>query len=225
LGAGVRVHGAGRTDAGVHALAQVASIHLPAGRAAGNLEALRRDLNDLLPFDVNLLALAPAPPTFHARHDALLRVYRYRLSRRRTAFGKPYVFWVKDRLDAEAMSRAAAALVGRHDFGSFCENPEGHDSTLVEVSFARLAEARGEPDLLVFRIGASHFLWKMVRRVVGALVEVGTGRLPPDAIAALLSSRSTAPAAWTAPPSGLFLEAVLYPGDPAPEVDDLRPAY
>ena len=225
LGPGVRVHGAGRTDAGVHALAQVASIHLPAGHETGNLEALRRDLNDLLPFDVNVLALSPAAASFHARHDALLRVYRYRISRRRTAFGKPYVFWVKDRLDEAAMARAAAALPGRHDFGSFCENAEGHDSTLVEVSFARLEAARTEPDLLIFRIGASHFLWKMVRRVVGTLIEVGTGRLAPEAMEGLLATRSTAPAVWTAPPSGLFLEAVLYAGDPAPDVDSLRPAF
>lgn len=227
LGPGVRIHGAGRTDAGVHALGQVASLHLPAGRDTGpSLEALRRDLNDALPFDVNVLELKSASPAFHARHDADLRVYRYRIARRRTAFGKPWVFWVKDHLDLSAMAAAAGAFVGRHDFATFCENPEGHDSTIVEVSFSKVKEAAGEPGLVLFRIGASHFLWKMVRRLVGTLIEIGAGRESVDLVPALLVSRSPKVARWTAPASGLFLESVAYPDEPAPEPPDpLRPAF
>ncbi len=225
IGEDVRIHGAGRTDAGVHALGQVASLHLPPGMAAPHGERLRYELNDRLPADVNVLSVAPAPSAFHARHAAALRIYRYRIARRRTAFGKPFVWWVKERLDEKAMARAAAALAGRHDFAGFCENAEGHDSTLVEVSFARLEPAAGG-DLLVFRIGASHFLWKMVRRIVGALVETGAGRLGADALATALTTRTSDFARLTAPPSGLFLESVIYPGDPAPpEVDPLRPAF
>src|SRR5262245_60689294 len=107
LGQGVQVHGAGSTDAGVHAFAQVASIHLPR-EAPKELAALRRELNDLLPFDIHIQRLDAAPAAFHARHDALLRVYRYRVSRRRTAFGKPFVWWVRDHLDAARMAAAAA---------------------------------------------------------------------------------------------------------------------
>jgi len=226
LGADARIFGAGRTDAGVHALAQVASIHLPPGERLGRLEEIRRDLNDRLPPDIHILSLAPAAPGFHARHDALLRIYRYRISGRRTAFGKPFVWWVKDPLDAGAMSRAAELLVGRHDFSSFCENAAGHESTLVEVSYAKVLAPEEAPDLLIFRIGASHYLWKMVRRLVGTLVEVGTGRLPVKEIAELLRTPSTRPAVWTAPPSGLFLEAVVYPKDPPPaEVDPFRPGF
>ena len=226
LGDTVRIHGAGRTDAGVHAFAQVASLHPPRPVPTGEIPQLRRDLNDRLPHDVHLLALDPAPATFHARHDARLRIYRYRLSRRRTAFGKPFVFWVKDRLDADAMREAASLLPGRHDFGSFCENPEGHDSTLVEVAWARVETPAAVPDLILFRIAASHYLWRMVRRVVGTLVEVGTGRLAPARVGELLATRSAEPARFTAPPSGLFLETVLYDGDPAPtEIDPLRPAF
>lgn len=227
LGAGVRIHGAGRTDAGVHALGQVASIHVPRGRDLGaSPDALRRDLNDALPFDVNLLALREAPPGFHARHDAELRIYRYRIARRRTAFAKPFVFWVKDRLDAGAMAAAARAFVGRHDFATFCENAEGHDSTLVEVSFASVEEAPGEPGLLLFRIGASHFLWKMVRRLVGTLIEIGAGRESANLVPTLLVSRSPKVATWTAPASGLFLESVTYPDDvPSAPPDALRPAF
>ena len=226
LGESVRIHGAGRTDAGVHAFAQVASLHPPRPVPTPEIPRLRRDLNDRLPPDIHLLALAPAPASFHARHDARLRIYRYRLSRRRTAFGKPFVFWVKDRLDADTMREAAAHLTGRHDFGSFCENPEGHDSTLVEVTWARVETPAAVPDLILFRIAASHYLWRMVRRVVGTLVEVGTGRLAPARIGELLAVRSAEPARFTAPPSGLFLESVLYDGDPPPpEIDPLRPAF
>jgi tRNA pseudouridine38-40 synthase len=226
LGPLVRVNGAGRTDAGVHAFGQVASLHLPGRGPEAPLELVRRDINDLLPSDVNLLSLRLARPGFHARHDAALRVYRYRISRRRTAFGKPFLFWVKDRLDEERMAKAVTQLTGRHDFFSFCENPEGHDSTLVEVAWAKVEELPREKDLILFRIGASHFLWKMVRRVVGTLVEIGTGRLPAEEMTRLLSERSSRTAPWTAPPSGLFLEAVHYRGEPPPpEVDPIRPGF
>ena len=225
LGADVKINGAGRTDAGVHAFAQVASLHGANVRAA-DLGKVRQDLNDLLPPDINLLRLATAPPSFHARHSATERIYRYRISRRRTAFGKRFVYWVKDRLDASAMQAAADLLVGRHDFASFAENAEGHDSTLVEVAFARVETHPDAPDLIFFRIGASHFLWKMVRRLTGTLLEVGRGRLDPAGVRALLESRSGKPAEWTAPPSGLFLESVAYPGDPPPPViNPFRPGF
>ena len=225
LGEGTRIHGAGRTDAGVHAFGQVASLHL-ARPLALSLGAARRALNDRLPFDVNVLDLQEAPRGFHARHDALLRIYRYRIARRRTAFGKPFVYWVKDRLDVAAMERAAQRFVGRRDFASFCDNPEGHDSTLVEVSYARVFAAEAAPDLILFRIAASHYLWKMVRRLAGTLVEVGTGRLDEEGLERLFAERSPRIAEWTAPAAGLFLEAVVYPGDgEPPEVDPLRPAF
>ncbi|HTS01631.1 MAG TPA: tRNA pseudouridine(38-40) synthase TruA [Thermoanaerobaculia bacterium] len=226
LGEDVRVNGAGRTDAGVHAFAQVASLHGAFDAPAAGLGKIRQALNDRLPPDIHVLGLARAARSFHARHDAGERVYRYRISRRRTAFGKRYVWWVKDRLDAAAMQAGADLLVGRHDFAGFCENAEGHDSTLVEVGFARVEAPPEAPDLLLFRIGASHFLWKMVRRLAGTLVEVGTGRLAPAALKEMLSSRGRSSAAFTAPPSGLFLESVTYPGDPPPPpIDPFRPGF
>jgi tRNA pseudouridine38-40 synthase len=206
LGEDAAVGGAGRTDSGVHALAQVA--HLRAKKMSTPRE-IEFGLNDRLPFDVNVLSVEPAAPDFHARHDAVSRTYLYRISRRRTAFDKRLVWWVKDRLDAKAMSEAAALLVGRHDFGAFCENPEGRDSTTVAVT--RSDFEIGETELR-YRISASHFLWKMVRRIVGTLVEVGRANLSSDALAKLLREHAPgSPAAWTAPPSGLFLESVDYP--------------
>src|SRR2546428_5422218 len=114
------------------------------------------------------------------------------------------------------MERGDALLPGRHDFALFCERPAEQTSTLVVVEGAEIARAGG---LLLVRLRASHFLWKMVRRVVGTLVEIGAGRLEADDLARLLAgdsppARIGAPAEWTAPPSGLFLERVLYPGDP-----------
>ena len=105
------------------------------------------------------------------------------------------------------MKRAAKLFEGRHDFASFCENPEGQDSTLVEVERCSVEDTGEEIHL---RITASHFLWKMVRRLAGALVEVGRGSLEEAGIQKLLQERSAAPAKWTAPPSGLFLEQVRY---------------
>jgi tRNA pseudouridine38-40 synthase len=210
--------GSGRTDAGVHALAQ--SAHLRLSRAV-DPESLRREVNDRLPADIHVLGLAPAAAGFHARHSALSRSYLYQVSRRRTALAKRYVWWVKRPLDAERMAAAAALLPGRHDFRLFCERPAEQPSTVVVVERAEVAAAGS---LILCRLVASHFLWKMVRRVTGALVRAGAGELDLDDLAALLAAgparhataggRPARPAEWTAPPSGLFLERVLYAGDP-----------
>ena len=206
FGEDVALGGSGRTDAGVHALAQIA--HLKAKKSLPPL-AIEHGLNDRLPFDVNVLEVAPAPSGFHARHDALSREYLYRISRRRTAFEKRYVWWVKDRLNFTAMAGAAKLFAGRHDFSSFCENAAGQTSTVVVVEKSEMLERDRE---IHYRVEASHFLWKMVRRLMGTLVEVGRGNLDAAGVKALLEKKSGEPAKWTAPPSGLFLERVIYPG-------------
>lgn len=206
--------GAGRTDAGVHAIRQIAHLKVTDLKADLTPRMIQHGFNDILPHDINILKVTNAPDDFHARHSAVGRYYLYQISTRRTAFGKNLVWWIKDRLDAKAMSEAAAMLVGKHDFRSFCETEEGKkQSTIVEV---RHAEIFIEGDLICFRIGASHFLWKMVRRIVGMLAEVGRGNLTFDGFERLLKFHSDVPAKYTAPPSGLFLEKVLYPGDKPP---------
>jgi len=213
-GAEVReIGGAGRTDAGVHALAQAA--HLRLARAV-DPEKLRRAVNDLLPPDIHVLALAPVPNAFHARHSAVLRSYVYQISQRRTALAKRWVWWVKRPLDAGKMGEMATLLPGRHDFRLFCEKPGEQPSTIVVVESVEVATAGA---LILVRITASHFLWKMVRRVVGTLVQVGAGDLDRAGFESLIAARPPKPgkglpAEWTAPPSGLFLERVLYAGDP-----------
>lgn len=202
--------GAGRTDAGVHALHQVAHARLA---RSVDPERLRIDLEERLPFDIGIQRIERASPRFHARHDAVSRAYLYQISRRRTAFGKRLVWWVRDPLDAEAMQRAALAAVGRHDFVRFCAAPAQQDSTIVHVEDCCVVT---EGDLILVRVVASHFLWRMVRRLVGFLVEVGAGRLPADALELILTGglADIDTATFTAPPSGLFLERVSYPGDP-----------
>ena len=229
--AGVRVElgGAGRTDAGVHALEQAAHLRLP--RPPGPLARFVAEVNERLPADVHLVAAREAEDRFHARHHATLRSYLYQVSRRRTALGKRFVWWVRRELDAGAMAAAAAGIVGAHDFAAFCEKPEEQSSTLVVGERAEVGEAG---DLVLVRVAASHFLWKMVRRLVGALVEVGAGELAAAEFARLVARGGAPPAGFrpaeaTAPPSGLFLERVVYAGDPplaplAPAFPVARPA-
>ncbi|MBL8125158.1 MAG: tRNA pseudouridine(38-40) synthase TruA [Pyrinomonadaceae bacterium] len=207
--------GAGRTDAGVHALRQIAHLRVDELTANVTPRQIQHGFNDLLPHDINVLKVSNAPDDFHARKDAIARYYLYQISTRRTAFGKNLVWWVKDRLDEKAMAEAAKILVGKHDFYSFCELEDGKkQSTIVKVE---QAEVFTDGDLILFRIGASHFLWKMVRRIVGMLAEVGRGNLDYAGFDRLLKFKSDVPAKFTAPPSGLFLEKVLYKGDKPPD--------
>ena len=210
----VEIYGSGRTDAGVHAISQIVHLKVPELRANVTPRQIQHGFNDNLPHDINVLKVTNAPDSFHARHDAVARYYLYQIATRRTAMAKNFVWWIKDELDARAMGEAAAMLVGKRDFVSFCELEEGKkQSTLVKVD---RAEVFLDGDLICFRIGASHYLWKMVRRIVGMLAEVGRGNLTYDAFNRLLNFKSDVPAKFTAPPSGLFLEKVLYPGDTAP---------
>ncbi len=211
LAVAVEIQAAGRTDAGVHALHQVA--HIKARTAPRcSAEEFRRELNDRLPADVSVLTLTEAPVRFHARHDAVARVYQYQISTRKTAFAKRQVWWVKPTLDVEAMAAAAEALVGRHDFVQFRQlDPLRPDeSTIVVVESAVLGT---DQHLVLFRIEASHFLWKMVRRVVGMLVKVGLRELTVADFESLVANkprRKIDVAAGTAPASGLFLAEVKY---------------
>ena len=202
------LYGSGRTDAGVHALAQVAHLEIDTGVPP---ETLRRQVNDGLPSDINILQIDRVRHRFHARHDAVARSYLYQIARRRTAFAKPFVWWVKDGLDAVAMRRAAACFVGMHDFRFFSDDDPDEKSTQVMVETLDVHE---DGDLVLVHIEASHFLWKMVRRLVGVLAEVGRGALTIENVGALLLAASPLPARLTAPASGLFLERVYYAGDP-----------
>jgi tRNA pseudouridine38-40 synthase len=202
----VDIGGAGRTDAGVHASAQVA--HLRIRKPADPLQVTRK-INDLLPHDIHVLDAVRAADNFHARHDAVSRVYLYQIATRRTAFAKPFVWWIKDRLDVDTMRRAAAMVEGRHDFSAFTDKRLSAEESRIVVVDA--CETAVDEDLIILRIAASHFLWKMVRKLIAFLAEVGRGSIAPAAMETMLGPKADnfSP---TAPPSGLFLEAVLYRG-------------
>jgi len=200
------LYGSGRTDAGVHALAQVAHLELYTSLAP---ELLRRKLNDELPADIHVIAVDKAPHRFHARHDAVSRSYLYQISRRRTAFGKPFVWWIKEPLKIAAMREAAALFEGLNDFRGFTDDDPSEKSTAVLVDRIEIGESG---PLILIRVRGSHFLWKMVRRLVGVLAAAGRGDLRPhDAI-----NDTVDVAALTAPAAGLFLEGVYYTRDDGP---------
>jgi tRNA pseudouridine38-40 synthase len=201
------LYGSGRTDAGVHALGQVAHLDVRTSLDPGHLVWR---INDELPADISILDARRVPHRFHARHDASSRTYIYQIARRRTAFAKPFVWWVKDPLRVDVMRDAARAFSGRRDFRGFTDDDPDEKSTLVEVAPIEIHES---PAAILIVVSGSHFLWKMVRRMVGVLVAAGTGDLRPADIEPLLATLSGLPAQLTAPASGLFLAQVTYPGD------------
>lgn len=203
----VDLGGAGRTDAGVHASGQV--VHFRIRKPADPIQIVRK-LNDLLPHDIHILDAVRARDNFHARHDAVSRVYLYQIATRRSAFAKSFVWWIKDRLDVNAMKKTAATIAGRHDFTPFTDKRLAADESRIVV--VESCEIAVDEELILFRIAASHFLWKMVRKLIAFAVEVGRGTIAPDALAELLRADGE-PFSPTAPPSGLFLEAVMYPGE------------
>jgi tRNA pseudouridine38-40 synthase len=211
FGGAVELMGAGRTDAGVHASGQVAHLRAPLSRLPAELLLLK--LNEALPADVAALELLPAAKDFHARHDALARGYVYQIALRKSAFSKKYAWWIREPLDVAVMAEALAVFRGRHDFRHFsqADPAKPRESTIVEI---RTAELEDDGALLLVRLRASYFLWRMVRRITGAVARAGRGDITPAQIAEILGSpqRPRFPLSeWTAPAAGLFLETVDYP--------------
>jgi tRNA pseudouridine38-40 synthase len=206
LGEHIRVDSAGRTDAKVHALGQVASFRCLSQIPAG---ALQRALNSTLPKDVAVREVQETPADFHARFSARGKVYTYRILNRpvRSPLRLRYVWYVPQALDVEAMRLAGAALQGTHDFSAFQgSGSEVHttERTLTEVSLSH------DGDEVVLQCAADGFLRHMVRNIVGTLVEVGHGARSPADVERILKGRDRRLAGVTAPPQGLYLLEVLY---------------
>jgi tRNA pseudouridine38-40 synthase len=208
---GVIVYGAGRTDAGVHALGQVASFSLTRTIEGRNLV---RSLNASLPDTVRVLAADVVPDTFHARYDARRKTYRYRLWNGDVLdpFERQYVWHVYGPLDREAMAAAARLIEGRHDFAAFQATSGRTRSSEREVFSSRVIAAPSPP-LLVYEISGSGFLRHMVRNVVGTLVQIGRGRRPAAWMSEVLEGRDRMKAGPTAPARGLLLVSVEYDAD------------
>jgi tRNA pseudouridine38-40 synthase len=191
---------AGRTDSGVHALGQVASVDVQGGPPPGRAAAA---LNPRLPDEITVLSAAEAPAGFHARHSARSRTYRYRLFTRSSPspFELNHSLWFPRTLDENALAGAAAAIAGKHDFRAFTPTQTQHQAFVRSVERAEWIR-RG--DHLDFEITANSYLRHMVRSLVGTMVEA------PDAIVELLGGGTRAEAGTTAPPCGLYLVSVAY---------------
>lgn len=210
----IQLGGAGRTDAGVHALGQVAHLHLDAATAPRPAE-LRRLLDGALPQDLALRDLRACAPRFHARHDAVERSYLYQISRRRSAFAKPWIWWVKRDLDVTRLSQAWSAFQGDQHLRAFADLDPEEDGR-SRILACEVVEAGS---LILLRVRATHFFRRQVRRMVGASVACGLGLEEPRRIAEDLRHPTDAAnlhwGAKAAPSSGLFLESVRYAGDAA----------
>jgi len=227
-GAPVTVHGAGRTDAGVHALGQIASVSV---NFMHSVDTIVRALNAQLPGDIRVLDVAEAPADFHARFSARSKTYRYHI--RAADVGDPFmrtfVWQLAEQLDVDAMRTAAAAVVGTHDFAAFQSTGTETSSTVRTIVQSEIrgpersvplaigsvphhsgADSSGPRSLLVYEVTGDGFLRHMVRAIVGTLVEIGRGWRPVESMAQLLVAGTRAQAGATAPPSGLFLVRVDY---------------
>ncbi len=205
-GGPVRVIGAGRTDTGVHACGQVISFPL---RWSGEPERLQRALNAILPDGIAILALEEAPEGFHPRFSAVSRTYVYRVWNApwRSPLRRRFSAHLEQPLDVAAMSRAAEAILGTHDFGGFGHPPQGEN----RVRTVYRVEWGGHGHELEFWITANAFLRKMVRRLVGTMLEIGRGMRPPEEMAELLEKPDISRAGPPAPSQGLCLVRVEYP--------------
>ncbi len=217
----VRAFGSGRTDAGVHAACQVVHCDVPDTRFHA-IHDWRHALNALLPRDIRVLEAGPAAPDFHARYSAVSKTYGYRFWQEQ-GFVPPWkaaYVWACGPLDTESMRRALPHLAGRHDFASFQNTGSEVADTTREIFSITLEEEPADPLLppcrpeLLLTVRGSGFLKQMVRNIAGLLHDVGQGRLSPECIPECLEKKNRAALpSMTAPPSGLFLAAVEYPGD------------
>ncbi len=206
-GSAVDVHGAGRTDAGVHAKGQVAQFRMDTELSPSEIAA---GINRYLPDDIGVLSVAVAAPRFHSRYNASEKYYLYRIGTDKAAhvFDRRFVYeYLGAPLDVGAMKLATLQLIGTHDFISFCGNPHIKKSTVRTIRTIRVTETADEIDIGFVGDG---FLQYMVRILVGTLIEVGEGRRDPQSMNVLLEARKRSLAGPTAPAKGLTLMEVRY---------------
>lgn len=198
--------GAGRTDAGVHALGQVVSFKSEKSLSA---REWMRALNGLLPGDIGVRSAEQVADDFHARYSAREKLYEYRILNRkeRSALDRNRAWHVPNRLDVDVMRAGAKLLVGRHDFSSFQGSPTDTQNPICELPRLEIIE---DQPLIRIEVQADRFLKQMVRAIVGTMVEVGQGKRPPQSMKDILEAKDRRAAGVTAPPHGLYLVRVIY---------------
>lgn len=206
----VELHGSGRTDAGVHALRQIANYRIPRMVSRYSCTEILDYFNDYLPQDIRVTAVEKVPERFHARLNAESKVYEYRLDIGRVArvFERRYLYRIDEPLNLRRMQEAADLLVGTHDFKSFCANRHMKKSTVRTIYEITFEEQDG---ILYIRYRGDGFLYNMVRILTGTLIEIGLGERMPSQILTALEGLDRSLAGFTAPPQGLFLVDVFYP--------------
>ena len=202
----IKINGAGRTDAGVHAKGMVASVFLETGMSA---DEIMDYANHYLPDDIVITQAREASERFHARYNAVGKTYRYtcHYGRIKPVFDRKYVTRLDFVPDVEKMRQAAKVLVGKHDFKSFCSNPRMKKSTIRIVDKIEISTKNG---YLYFNVHGTGFLQNMVRIIVGTLLEVGKGAIEPERVEQILEAKDRKLAGPTAPPEGLCLIEVDY---------------
>lgn len=199
-----RVVGAGRTDAGVHARGQGAHIDLPENV---DLTKCIRSVNALLPHDIAIYDLAKVCDDFHARYSAVRRLYKYRITTRKSPLVNHQCWHLPFRVDWQKIRKEASLLIGEYDFTAFCASGHTHNTMNCKVHQARFDM---EEKYVVFTIEANRFLYKMVRSITGTLVDIGRGRIQ-ESLSTIIGSRDRSRVGDTAPACGLVLENVFYP--------------
>ena len=202
----VRVHGSGRTDAGVHARGQVANFFL---EEKGKAQELQQYCNQYLPEDIRILEIEEVPLRFHSRLNACSKTYAYRIETgpKKSVFTRRYTYGLGIPLDISSMEKAASYLIGTHDFKSFCGNRKMKKTTVRTLEAIEFRTVGSE---LTIRYTGNGFLQYMVRILTGTLIEIGLGERQPEDMATILEARSREAAGHTAPPEGLCLEQVRY---------------
>lgn len=205
----LEIHGSGRTDAGVHALGQVANFHLPDSFNMMSTDKVKDYLNHYLPDDIAVLAAEEVNSRFHSRLNAVSKTYCYRIetSDKKNVFERKYVYGFGEELDIEKMREAAGYLMGEHDFKGFCSLKRIKKSTVRNLANIDISMKGSVCEL---RFCGNGFLYNMVRILSGTLIEVGAGKRTPESVIQILSSGDRNTAGFTAPPEGLFLEKVDY---------------
>ncbi len=206
------VVGSGRTDAGVHAIGQSAHVDVDVALPP---DTFCTALNSHLPRDIRILNVCPVPPTFHARYDALERTYFYLFHPQSdfSPFARYYVWHLSSPLNIEKMQEAASLLIGQHDFSAFRATGGGHTSPCRKISLSHIFPCTGS--IYAYLITADAFLRKMVRSIMGTLVEIGMGKFEPSRMTQLLETGNRSLIGATAPPHGLYLAVVTYPSTPS----------